>query len=441
MDFSKEAGNKVWAAFKDMKMYLDKSYRVLTDVDTDNYYTDSKGRKMYDGVSTLLNTNIGHCNRELIDAVSEQFFRLDNTTLFTTTNDVSLKCSEKLCELTGDHFYSCFFTNSGSEACDTAVKIVKKYAYMNGRSECVIVSLKGAYHGSNLTAMKLGQGQYENEQYFNDCSGYCQIDVPSLESSEEEIGRCIAQYEELIRTREVGAVFMELIQLSNGVNVLPESFVKKIYDISKANDVLVVVDEVATGFGRTGKMFASEHYGIKGDLMMFAKGVTSGYFPMGGVLAVKEVYEAFAGGEEKLLENGFTTGGHPVGCAAALKNIEIIEREKMSENSADMGEYLLGRMRDEIGSSFIVSEIRGKGLMLAILFNDYKIIGMPEFGIADILTNFAAGSGLLLYPDGPDTLIVAPVLNISREDCDKITDILKNCIGKLEKCVNRRDDK
>jgi len=439
MEFSKEAGNKVWAAFKDMKVYLEKSCRILTDVDSNNYYTDSKGKKMYDGVSTLLNANIGHCNKELIEAVNEQFFRLDNTTLFTTTNDAALRCSEKLCKLTGDHYYSCFFTNSGSEACDTAVKIVKKYAYMKGMKTCGIVSLKGAYHGSNLTAMKLGQGQYENEQYFNDCSGYYQIDVPSYESDEVEIRKCLAQYEDLIRTKEIGAVFMELIQLSNGVNILPESFVKGMYDISKKNSVLVVIDEVATGFGRTGKMFASEHYGIRGDLMMFAKGVTSGYFPMGGVLAVREVYEAFAGGSEKLLENGFTTGGHPVGCVSALKNIEILERENMSENSAEMGEYLLGRLKDELGGSFLVDEIRGKGLMLSILFNDYQIIGMPEFGIADILTNFAAGSGLLLYPDGPDTMIVAPVLNIGRMECDNIADILRDCIGKLEKCVKRRN--
>ena len=438
MEFSKETGNKVWAAFKDMKTYLDKSYRVLKEVDTENFFTDSKGKKMYDGVSTLLNANIGHSNKELIDAVNEQFLRLDNTTLFTTTNDVSLRCSKKLCELTGDHFYSCFFTNSGSEACDTAVKIVRKYAYMKGLSECGIVSLKGAYHGSNLTAMKLGQGQYENEHYFNDCSGYYQIDAPSLKSCGEDIEKCISQYEELIRTKEIGAVFMELIQLSNGVNILPESFVKRIYDISKTSNVLVVIDEVATGFGRTGKMFASEHYGIKGDLMMFAKGVASGYFPIGGVMVVREVYEAFTGEADRLLENGFTTGGHPVGCAAALKNIEILERERMPENSAEMGEYILKRLRDEFDQSFLVGEIRGKGLMLSILFNDHKIIGMPEFGIADILTNFAAGSGLMLYPDDPNTLIVAPVLNVGRKECDYIVDTLKLCIGKLEKCVNRR---
>lgn len=445
MDYKKEDGKKVWAAFKDMEVYLDKNFQVLTEVDEDNNYTNTKNLKMYDGVSTLLNTNIGHKNSEMIQAIDQQLDRLDNTTLFTTTNDVSIKCSKKICELTDQHYYSCFFTNSGSEACDTALKIVKKYSYNQGKKECGIVSLKGAYHGSNLSAMRICQTQYNNEQYFNECNGYYQIDTPAEYdrpqgmNQDEWIEACVWQYKQLIDQYEIGAIFIELIQLSNGVNILPIQFVQELVRISRENRILVVIDEVATGFGRTGKMFASQYYAVWGDLMMFAKGVTSGYIPMGGVMVVKEVFSCFHGDAKRILENGFTTGGHPVACAAALKNIEILIRNHMIENAASMGKYLKERLEERIGCSFLVREIRGKGLMLAVIFEDYKIIGMPQFGIADIVTRFLINNGLLLYPDGPETLIVAPILSISKEKCDFMIQRLEECIIKTEKCISKEE--
>lgn len=444
--YKKEDGKKVWAAFKEMDTYLEKSFQVLTKVDEDNYYYNDKNQKIYDGVSTLLNTNIGHRNQEMIDAINQQLQLLDNTTLFSATNDVSIRCSKKLCDLTSNHFFSCFFTNSGSEACDTAMKMVLKYNYNKGKKQCGIVSLKGAYHGSNMTAMRLCQSQYENEQYFNDYSGFYQIDTPQMETcpegmtQDEWIHECIKQYKKLIEEKEIGAIFVELIQLSNAVNELPVEFVKELISISHQNDILVVIDEVATGFGRTGKMFASEHYGVWGDIMMFAKGVTSGYIPMGGVLATKEVYECFTGAIDNSLDHGFTTGGHPVACEAALKNIEIMEKQHMVDNAAQMGDYLLQELKKAIGDSFLIKEIRGKGLMLAIVFEDYKIIGMPQFGIANIMTRFLVNNGLLLYPDSDETMILAPVLNVNQENCDFMIEQIAKSVAKTEKCVSRRKE-
>lgn len=442
MDYTKKDGKKVWAAFKEMESYLDKSFQVLTEVDEENNYINQKNLKMYDGVSTLLNTNIGHKNPYLIKAIYNQLIRLDNSTLFTATNDVEIECSKKLCELTDQHFFSCFFTNSGSEACDTALKIVKKYSFNKGKKACGIVSLKGAYHGSNLTAMKICQTQYENKQYYNDCTGYFQINTPNVENcpealtEEEWIDACVEEYRKIAEKEEIGAIFMELIQLSNGVNILPVRYVQEIVRISRENNVLVVIDEVATGFGRTGTMFASEYYGIWADIMMFAKGVTSGYIPMGGVMVTEEVFNNFTGVSEKMLENGFTTGGHPVACAAAIENINLIIKENMVENAEKMGNYLREKMIESFGDSFLVKEIRGKGLMLALVLEDLKVIGMPQYGIADVLARFLINKGLLLYPDSSDILIIAPVLSIKQEKCDFIIEQLKQCILKAEKCVS-----
>ncbi len=443
--YQKEDGEKVWAAFKEMDTYLEKSFQILIKADEDNYYYNSKNLKMYDGVSTLLNTNIGHRNQEMIDAIANQINQLDNATLFSATSDVSISCSKKLCDMTNHHFFSTFFTNSGSEACDTALKIAMKYNFNRRKKNCGVVALQGAYHGSNMTAMRLCQGQYENEQYFNNCSGFYQLDIPQCDeknegkTTEQRIEECLEQYQKLIQQNEVGVIFMELVQLSNSVYELPVKFVQEIVDISHKNGVLVIIDEVATGFGRTGKMFASEHYGIWGDIMMFAKGITSGYIPMGGVLVTRDVYECFTGKTSYSLDNGFTTGGHPVACAAALKNIEIIEKQDMIKNAEKMGKYLLEGLKKAIGNSFVIREIRGKGLMLAIVFENYKVIGMPQFGIANIMTRFLVNNGLLLYPDSEETLILAPVLNVNQEKCDFMIEQIQRTVEKTEICVNRRE--
>lgn len=311
-----------------------------------------------------------------------------------------------------------------------------------GEKACGIVSLKGAYHGSNLTAMKICQTQYENKQYYNDCAGFFQKNTPNLENcpeaftEEEWIDACVEEYRKIAEKEEIGAIFMELIQLSNGVNILPIRYVQDIVKISRESNILVVIDEVATGFGRTGRMFASEYYGIWADIMMFAKGVTSGYISMGGVMVTEEVFNNFTGISEKMLENGFTTGGHPVACAAAIENIDLIIKENMVENAEKMGNYLREKMIESFGDSFLVKEIRGKGLMLALVLEDLKVIGMPQFGIADVLTRFLVNKGLLLYPDSSDILIIAPVLNIKQEKCDFIIEQLKQCILKAEKCVS-----
>lgn len=438
---SKEEIEKVWNAFKQMKTYIDKSAQVLCSVDKANYYTNEKGKKMYDGVSTLLNANIGHCNEDLIQTINEQLGQLDNTTMFTSTNDISIECSKKMCSLTDNHYYASFFTNSGSEGCDTAIKIVRKYWKNKGEDKMGIVSLKGAYHGSSIGAMMLAHEGYKLSDYGITYDGFYQVSAPDSlnyedESKEEAIQTCIDEFEDLLSKQKgkIGAFFIELIQLSNAVNVLPISYVQEIYKICQREKILLVIDEVATGFGRTGSMFAYEQYGIKSDLMMFAKGVTSGYFPMGGVLVTKEVYKSFWGEPEEHIElcHGYTTGGHPVACAAALKNINIIEENNLSENANLLGSYLLNKLQESCGNSKLVKMIRGKGLMISLIFNDIKIPGMQQWGIADIMSKFLATRGLLLYPDDVNILIVAPPLTIDQAECDMVVNIIADCIKKIE---------
>ena len=441
-DINKRDGEKVWNAFKQMKDYLDKSIQIVARVDSGNYYTNINGKKMYDGVSTLLNTNIGHQNAELIDAIKEQLCILDNATLFTCTSDIAILCSKKLCSLTENFYFSTLFCNSGSEACDTAIKIVLKYWKNKGEERNKIVSLRGAYHGSSIGAMMLAYGGYSMEDYSLRHENFHQIlspdylEKPAEMNEKEWIDTYINEFVNYCDENEgkIAAFFFEPIQLSNAVNILPKKFVQKMCDICQRRGILVVVDEVATGFGRTGNMFASQYYEIWGDIMMLAKGITSGYVPMGAVMVTKDIYFNFYGDtlEGRHLEHGYTTGGHPVACKAALKNIELLERNNCVANSRERGSYLLNQLENNIGQSRIVTGIRGKGLMLAIIFEDISIKSMEKWGVAEILSNFLITKGVLLYPDERNILIIAPCLNITSEECDVLVREIKNAIDKLE---------
>ncbi len=443
MVLNKKDAEKVWNAFKQMKDYVNNNPQILTGVNSKNFYKTCDNREVYDGVSTLLNTNIGHVNLELINSISSQLRILDNTTLFTSTSDIAISCSKKLCSLCENHYFSTFFTNSGSEACDTALKIILKYWKNKGENRNIIVSLKGAYHGSSIGAMMIANGGFNNEDFNLDSSNFHQVNIPNFLGNsnndsfdEKEIDNCIREFKLycLENRGKIAAIFLELTQLSNAVNVLPKRYIDEIYNICKSENILVVIDEVATGFGRTGKMFDSQNYGIWGDIMMTAKAITSGYFPMGAVLVTKEIYLAFYGKtiEGKHLEHGYTTGGHPVACSAALTNIKLIEKNKYVENAYEKGAFLLGLLQQKLLCSPLVRCIRGKGLMMAVIFEDISIHNMEEWGIAEILTSFLANKGLLLYPDAPEILIIAPPLSIEQEECEMIVEKISDAVNKVE---------
>ena len=439
--------NKVWHAFKQMKDYIENGPEILTHVNSENYFQSVDNKILYDGVSTLLNSNIGHVNTEIISSISSQLKKLDNATLFTSTNTTSIECSQRLCRLCDDHYFSTFFTNSGSEACDTALKIVLKYWRNKNEHRNVIISLNGAYHGSSIGAMMIANGGFNNDDFNLECSNFHQINVPnSMDISmdiNDEINNCLDEFKSFcsVNKGKIAALFLELTQLSNGANVLPLRYVEEIYKISKQEGILLVIDEVATGFGRTGKMFDSQNYNIWGDIMMTAIAITSGYFPLGAVLVTEEVYMAFYGDTQdgKHLEHGYTTGGHPVACAAALANINIIEKNNLIANSSEKGNLLLNKLRNELLCSPLVRCIRGKGLIQAIIFEEIRIKNMEAWGIAEILSKFLSNRGLLLYPDDTNILIVAPPLTVNEEECSMIVEKLKDAIKKIEFLLQMED--
>ncbi|MEI5993675.1 aspartate aminotransferase family protein [Candidatus Enterococcus mansonii] len=439
--YKKEQGKAVWNSFKQMKSYLDKNFQVLIEVDEENNFINQDGKKIYDGVSNLLSANVGHKNPRVIKSIVDQLHTLDNSTLYTTTNDRAIEFSEKMKELTDQHFHSCFFTNSGSEACDTAIKIVRKYRYNQQSRKTGILALNGGFHGATIAAQMVAQDCYNNEEYALSPQGFFQVEPPILSCNDSEsekaqkITEAVKRFEAYIKREDaaIGAFIFELIQLSNAVNVLPQDYVEQVFSICKENDVLIIVDEVATGFGRTGKMFASQQYEVYGDLMMTAKGMTSGYIPMGCVMVTEKIFNGFwSDSEGAMLDHGYTSGGHPVACAAALATITELVDQKLSKNSEKMGSYLTEKLTSELKNNSLLEEVKGSGLMIALIFKEIPMKGMSQWGIAEIASKFMLNKGLMLYPDDTNVLIVAPPLTITKEACDQMVAIITETLKKIE---------
>lgn len=440
-EYAKAEGEHVWNAFKQMKSYMEKSYLLIDKSENNNYFTTTNGKHVYDGVSTLLNSNLGHHHTKIQKAITEQLQYLDTATMFTSTNTAALDYAKQLLEATQDRYYSVFFTNSGSEACDTAIKIARKYWKNLEKNRPGIISLQGCYHGSSIGAMMVSHGGYTMDDYTLKHEHFYQIPVPDLmlhhdfKDEDELVQFCLKEAEQLMKNSEVhiGAFIMEQVQLSNAAFPLPQKFVQGIAELCKVHDILLIIDEVATGFGRTGTLFVSEQFQTWGDIMMFAKGVTSGYIPMGGVLVTKKVFKNFWSDEpEMALEHGFTTGGHPVACAAASACLQTIYQESLCNNVIRASAYLTKKLNQFKKYNF-VKEIRGCGLMIAMILDEsVRMPGMEKWGLANIISRFLVNKGLLLYPDDENVLIIAPPLNVTLQECDVICSILDKCFTKVD---------
>src|SRR5699024_9621142 len=237
----------------------------------------------------------------------------------------------------------------------------------------------------------------------------------------------------------IAAYISEPIQGTGGVHPAPEGYFKEIRKICDENDILFIADEVITGFGRTGTYFGMENYGVIPDLMSMAKGITSGYAPLGGVVLSEKVMKTFKEKTDGLFMHGYTYSGHPTSCAVALENLEIIEKEGLVENARKMGEYMLEGFKRLQSEHKIVGEVRGMGLMGAIeIVQNNDTNERFNEPLAPILVNEATERGLIcrgVIYEGADTLIFAPPLIITKEEIDEMIDILHQTFLAVEKAL------
>lgn len=426
--------------FTDFQALAKKGSRVITRADN-IYLWDSDGNKILDAMSGLWCVNVGYGQRALIDAATKQLETLPfYNAFFQTATPPAIELAELLAEVTPPQFQHVFFSGSGSEGNDTVVRMVRRYWDLLGQPQRnVIVSRWNAYHGSTMAGASLGGMKGMHEQGGLPIPGIVHIDQPYWfenggTMTRDEFGvACARQLEAKIKelgADKVAAFIGEPIQGAGGVIIPPATYWPEIQRICDQYGILLVSDEVITGFGRTGHWFGCESLGFKPDLMTFAKGVTSGYIPLGGVMVGERVAKVLIeqGGE---FNHGYTYSGHPVACAVALANIKLVRELGLVDRVRnDVGPYL-AQAYAQLAEHPLVGEAETRGLMASLLLVKDKAgrgtAFPPEREIGMVCRGHCFREGLIMRAVG-DRMIIAPPLVITRPQIDEMVALIRRCL-------------
>ncbi len=404
--------------------------------------TDALGRTYIDAMSGLWLKNVGYGRTEIADAAYQQMLKLTYMPAGATT-EPAIRLAEKLASITPGDLSRCFFTSGGSEAVETAMKLARAYFKRTGEPTRVkFISRKGSYHGATFGALSLGGSPlFPKGDYEPLLGGFFHAPQPNPyrcefggSTPEECAERCVRAIEDIIKFQgpdTVAAVVAEPVSSPFGAVVPGPNYWPMLREVCDRYGCLLIADEVITGFGRTGKMFACEHWGVTPDIMTVAKGITSGYIPMGAAIVRKPISDAFVGSPRAAFRHVITFGGHPVAAAASLKNIEIMEREGMVQNAARMGSYLLDGLKDLKEKHPVVGDVRGLGLFCGLeLVRDRltKEYFPAEAELGSRLTQGFAEEGVLLR--GGDVMNIAPPLCVTAGEVNEILSVLDRVIGR-----------
>lgn len=432
--------------FTDHKALMEKGTRIITRADG-VYLWDSDGNKILDGMAGLWCVNVGYGRQELVDAATDQMQELPYyNNFFQTTHPPAIELSKALVDISPSQFNHVFFTNSGSEANDTVVRMVRHFWALEGKPEkTVIISRENAYHGSTVAGSSLGgmKGMHAQGGILHDIEHIAQPYWyrSGSELDPEEFGLKTAQALE-IRIREIGedrvaAFIAEPVQGAGGVIIPPTTYWPEIQRICKKYGILLIADEVITGFGRIGEWFGSEHFDIEADIMPIAKGLSSGYLPIGGLMVGDRVTETVInkGGD---FNHGFTYSGHPAACAVALENIRILKDEKIIEKAKhELSPYLQKKWL-ALGDHPMVGEARGVGMVGALeLVKDKntKTSYPSDQNVGTICRDFCFNNGLIMRAVG-DAMIICPPLVISHSEINELIDKAKLCLDLTWEKIN-----
>ncbi|SEM74124.1 Adenosylmethionine-8-amino-7-oxononanoate aminotransferase [Mesobacillus persicus] len=404
---------------------------------------DVEGNKYLDGMSGLWCVNVGYGRKELAEAAYNQLLEMPYFPL-TQSHVPAIKLAEKLNEWLGDD-YVIFFSNSGSEANETAFKIARQYHQQKGNPERYkFISRYRAYHGNSMGALA-ATGQAERKYKYEPLApGFIHVHPPDVyRNPNDEQTLESAQEVDRVMTWELGhtvaAMIMEPIITGGGCLIPPQNYMKKVKEICEKHGALLICDEVICGFGRTGKPFGFMNYDVKPDIITMAKGITSAYLPLSATAVKREIYEAYSGNEQyDRLRHVNTFGGNPAACALALKNLEILEEEKLIERSQTLGERLLKEL-EELNDLPYVGDIRGKGLLIGIELVEDKGTKKPEnFDIVNKVISACKERGLIIGKNGDtvagynNILQLAPPLSITEDDFTFIVKTLKESFRSIE---------
>ena len=377
------------------------------------YVYDTLGRSYIDGNASIWTNVHGHCHPKINEAIIQQLEKIAHCSFLGTTNEPAILLAEKLIGLfPSNSLQRVFFSDDGSTAIECAMKMAIQYFQIKGQSErCRFVTFDNAYHGDTLGASSLGG----IDRFF---VRFSDLGLPVI---------CLNSVEELnkVDCKEIAAVVLEpMVQGAAGIRLWPEGMLNQIRNWCDSNQSLLILDEVMTGFGRTGKMFASEHESVIPDIMALAKGLTGGYLPLAATLTTSEIFDAFLDGEENTFYYGHSYSGNPVGCAAALASLQIFEEESTLANLPKKIQHLSKVLENLKRENQKVIDIRQCGLIAGIeLLGSDEIIG-PE------VCNVARDYGLLTRAIG-NTVVFMPPLAINNDQISDSISALQKAIEKV----------
>ena len=431
----------LWHPFTQMQEWVAEEPCIISEGDG-HYLIDVHGRKYLDGVSSLWCNVHGHRKKEIDDAVKAQLDRIAHSTFLGLSHVPGIQLAEKLIAIAPKGLKRVFYSDNGATAVEIALKMAVQYCQLTGvKQRTGIATLAQSYHGDTVGSMSMGYSETFHRFHKSLLFPVLRITPPHLfrcgrgMSESAALGAAMNEAEEKLGQNKdsLAALVMEpLMQGAAGMWSQPVEYVKAMAELCRRSGILFVLDEVATGFGRTGKMFAAEHAGVTPDILCLAKGITGGYLPLAATVTTEEVYAAFLGNydEFKTFFHGHTYTGNPLGCAAALASLELFERENIIEKMQPRIACLHRRLAGEFLRLPHVSDVRQWGYMIGIeLVEDKKSLKnyATERRIGHKVIVAARNHGVMIRPLG-DVIILMPPLTITDDELTTLLNVVYDCI-------------
>jgi adenosylmethionine-8-amino-7-oxononanoate aminotransferase len=423
----------IWHPFTPMKLWLESEPLVITAADG-MYLIDSDGKRYLDGVSSLWCNVHGHRVPEIDAAIRAQLDKVAHTTMLGLANEPASLLAERLIKIVPNGLTKVFYSDSGATGTEIAFKLAAQYWVNIGKAEkCEFIGFSDAYHGDTVGAMSIGRVDAFHRAYFPMLFKVHFAPNPRA----QQAGGALRSLKTILDDHgsKLAAICIEpIIQGAGGMLIQPPGFLKEVRRLADQYNVLLICDEVATGFGRTGKMFACEHEGISPDLMCVGKGITGGYLPLAATFATQRIFDAFLGEawEGKTFYHGHTYTGNPLACAAALASLELFEKNNLVENVARKS-IQLAEMLEPLKSMDHVAEIRQKGFMVGIELCRDKSTRTgydPKLRMGAHVCQKIRKHGVILRPLG-DVIILMPPLAMEMEHLQKIVEVVRGEIASL----------